>query len=141
LPVNFSSAFAPQKNLIMTNASFKGQAYLDLFPLAEWRKLEERIERLPQLKYEVQVFKRFYISSGETVTPDGQGRLLIPPHFREFAQLEEEAVLIGMRNKIEIWPAKKWQKLFAEMGANFDDIQSVIADLDGGPSDKKGARR
>jgi MraZ protein len=140
--VNFSSALSTQRSLILTNGSFKGQSFLDLFSIGEWRKLEERIERLPQLKYEVQVFKRFYISSGEEISLDSQGRMLIPPHFREFAQLEEDAVLIGMRNKIEIWSAKKWQKLFAEMAANFDDIQSVIADLDGETSsNKRGSRK
>jgi MraZ protein len=131
LPVQFASRLKGQKNLIVTNGVFKGQSFLDVYPQSEWNKLESRIERLPQLQYEVQAFKRFYISSGEATALDGQGRLLIPPHFREFAQLEEDVVLIGMQHKIEIWSAKKWQKLFSEMAANFDDIQAVIAQLEG----------
>jgi MraZ protein len=130
LPVSFSQLLAQHKNLIVTNATFKGVSFLDVYTQNEWRKLEERIERLPQLKYEVQVFKRFYISSGEAVALDGQGRMLIPPHFRDFAELQDDVVLIGMRNKIEMWGAKKWQKLFSEMATNFDEIQSTIADLD-----------
>jgi MraZ protein len=37
------------------------------------------------------------------VTPDAQGRILIPASLRGAAELEGQALLVGAINKVEIW--------------------------------------
>lgn len=130
LPTSFARAFQKQKKLVITNAIFRGDKFLDLYTQSEWAKLEARIARLPQLKAETQSFQRFYLASGEAIEMDGQGRFVIAQHLREYAGLGEDAVLIGMGSKIEIWNEKKWRTVFNDMGASFDQVVSVIADLE-----------
>ena len=40
------------------------------------------------------------------VTPNAQGRVIIPQSLREFAEIEGDAVVIGMTNRLEIWSKK-----------------------------------
>lgn len=41
--------------------------------------------------------------AAERVTPDAQGRFMVPPRFRRLAPLDTEVVVIGMFDRIEIW--------------------------------------
>ena len=42
------------------------------------------------------------------VTPNAQGRVIIPQSLREFAEIEGDAVVIGMTNRLEIWSKKNF---------------------------------
>jgi MraZ protein len=41
---------------------------------------------------------------------DVQGRLLLPPELRRFANLQKQAVLIGQGNKFELWDEEAWNR-------------------------------
>ena len=56
--------------MVITNSQYQGKRCLDVYPFAEWKKLETRISKLPQLKVEVQNFQRFYLSGGHPVEAD-----------------------------------------------------------------------
>ena len=40
--------------------------------------------------------------------PDKQGRITLTPELREYAGLERECTVIGVRNKLEIWNPPTW---------------------------------
>ncbi len=130
LPSSFAGVLKKQNQIVVTNSVYGSEKFLDFYALSEWQKLEAKISRLPQLKSEVQAFRRFYLSSGEVIELDSQSRILVPQHLREYAQLEGDAVMVGMDSKIEIWNSKKWNKLFGEIANRFDQVLSVISDLD-----------
>jgi MraZ protein len=81
------------------------------------------------LKPEVVAFQRYYVSSAEVTELDSQGRLLVPQHFRDYAELKEDLVLAGMGSKIEIWSQKKWGQLLGDIEKDFTRITQVLADL------------
>ena len=41
-------------------------------------------------------------------TPDKQGRISLTPELRQYAGVERECVVIGVRNKLEIWNPRTW---------------------------------
>ena len=131
LPKNLLASLpAEDSQVVITNSQFKGQSNLDVYPLAEWVKLEERIGKLPALKAEVQAFRRFYLASGQVVAPDGNNRILIPGTLRKYAGLNNEVVIVAMGNKFELWSADIWQQLFNQLASQFEDTINVVADLD-----------
>ena len=47
---------------------------------------------------------------------DRQGRMAIPPHLRDYADLDQEVVIIGMINRVELWAPDRWNA--KELGAS-----------------------
>ncbi len=129
LPSRFRESLQKENRLIITNSVHANKRYLDVHSPGSWQKLIDQMARLPHMRADVQAFQRYYISSGEAVELDGQGRFLIPGHFREFASLADDIVLIGAGTKLEIWSDGNWNRLLADLEGRFDSIMSSIADL------------
>ncbi len=129
LPTSFRNGFGRNSQLVITNNTDDGQRFLDVHPRADWEKLEKKVASWPQMKPEVIAFQRFYISSAEFSTLDSQGRLLIPQHFRLFADFDEDLVVVGMGRKLEIWAEKVWTARFNQIEKDFSRITQILADL------------
>ena len=91
-------------NLVLTH----WEGYLMLFPHDEWRIVEEKISHQSLLKKEVRAFQRFFMSGAVDCSLDSLGRLLIPAHFRDYAEIKKDIVIIGMTRVIEIWSKEKF---------------------------------
>jgi MraZ protein len=117
--------------MVITNSQYQGKRCLDVLPSSEWKKLENRIARLPQLKVEVQNFQRFYLSGGHPVETDAQSRVLIPPTLRVYAGIQSDVVVVGFANKFEIWAQEIWNGLFDNLAQDFGTTLAAISDLGG----------
>jgi MraZ protein len=113
------------EELIVTNFD----RCLVAYPREEWDVLERKLSSAPQLKKEVKSFQRFFISSATECPLDRQGRVLIPPTLRQYADLDRNVVIVGMLKKIEIWSQARWQEVFAQSQKNFEEISDVLAEL------------
>ena len=132
--MNLPTALNDSENpsFVVTNSQYQGCRCLDIYTKEEWDKLETRISQLSPLKKEVQAFQRFYIAGGQPVDSGSQGRVLIPKSLRDYANLEDQIVIVGMGTKLEVWNLSDWQKIFDNLATDFEDTLSVIANLDMG---------
>ena len=132
--MNLPSALmdADNPSFVVTNSQYQGCRCLDIYPKEEWEKLEDRISQLSPLKKEVQAFQRFYIAGGQPVEAGSQGRVLVPKSLRDYANLQDQIVIVGMGTKLEVWNLSDWQKIFDNLATDFEDTLSVIANLDMG---------
>lgn len=131
LPSAFRNSTKPKKFFI-TNNIHRGQQYLDLVPEKDWLAFEERISRMPQMKSDIQAFRRFYLASAAPVKTDSQGRLLVPQELREFAGLKEDIILLGVGNKVEVWNQSEWTKFQKTVVENYDSILEAVSKLEEG---------
>lgn len=81
---------------------------LVIYPLPEWERIERDIQNLPALKPAVKRFQRLMLGYATDLELDGNGRLLLPPALRDYAQLEKKLVLVGQGNKLELWSETLW---------------------------------
>jgi len=133
LPASYRDGLGKKKSeFVVTNSLSQKRRGLDLYTLGEWKKLEQKIAKMPSLKKEVQAYQRFYMSGGQVVSFDSQNRLNLPQTLRTFAGLDDQIVLVGMGQKIEIWSANTWNAMQEQMADDFEDILAVVADLEGG---------
>ncbi len=116
---------------MITNSQFQGHRCLDVYTVEQWQKLEKNLASLPQLKTEVQSFQRFYLSGGHEVELDSQGRILIPPTLRTYAQLQSDIVVVGLLHKFEIWAAATWNVLFETLAGDFEKTIQAVSLLEG----------
>ena len=113
------------ETLIVTNFD----RCLVAFPKEEWEALERKAALLPQLKKEVKSFQRYFISGATECPLDGQGRILIPPTLRDYADLGRDVVLVGLLKKMEIWSKARWQEVFSHSQKTFEETSDVLAEL------------
>ncbi|MCX7913075.1 MAG: division/cell wall cluster transcriptional repressor MraZ [Thermodesulfovibrionales bacterium] len=92
--------------LYITNSAF--DRCLHLYPSEEWMRLEEKIRNLPKMDEAVKFFLRRVVASAAEVTLDKQGRVLIPYEQRRDANINNEVVIVGQIDKIEIWEKTEW---------------------------------
>jgi len=44
-------------------------------------------------------------------TPDQQGQIPLPGNLRQYAGIEDEAVVIGLCTHLEVWSPQRWQEV------------------------------
>ena len=86
------------------------EPYIVAYPAEEWMGIEERIGHLSTMQKEIVDIIRIIYSNASECSLDNQGRILIPPTLREFAGLQKDVAVLGIRNKIEIWSKDKWDE-------------------------------
>jgi MraZ protein len=86
----------------------------------ELERLSSRLDQTSAMDVEGRKFRRLFFAQMEEVELDRSGRILIPDRLVQFAGLEHEVVLLGVRDHLEIWDAKRWQTFFDDNGPRFD---------------------
>ena len=102
---------------------------LFVYPLDEWRILENKLKNLPMTNRDARAFVRFFFSGATECELDNQGRIRIPNNLREHALLEKEAVIIGVGTRIEIWSNDQWQQYNDDANLSYDDIAAKMQEL------------
>ena len=93
---------------------------LMLFPMDGWEEMAQRIAERPLSDEDVRAFRRRVFSGAIDLTPDRQGRILLPPYLREFAGIEGEVVIAGMFNYVELWSSDSWTTVRQSIESNED---------------------
>lgn len=77
----------------------------------------DRVAGLPVADAGARTFSRFVYSSAFELELDRQGRIVVPAGLREWAGLGSEAVIVGARDHIELWEARRWADYSAAMNS------------------------
>jgi len=115
IPAKYRALVA--KGLVVTRGFDQN---LMLFPLDGWEELAARIAQRPLSDESVRAFRRRVFSGAVDLTPDRQGRILLPQYLRDFAGINGEVVIAGMFNYLEIWGVEAWQSVRASVEDNND---------------------
>jgi len=102
---------------------------LFVYPLDEWKNLEQKLKAIPLTKKDARAFVRFFFSGACECEFDSQGRILIPLGLREYAGINKEAVVIGVSTRIEIWAKEKWDEYNNSYVGTFEDIAEELVEL------------
>ena len=85
-------------------------------------RLADRLDQAPATDAEARVFRRLYFAQTEAVDLDRSGRILIPERLGQFASLQRDVVLIGVRDHLELWDAARWQEYLTQHAPRFDAV-------------------
>ena len=88
------------------------------FSQTEWNNFEEKLKGLPLSDKNARNFVRFFLSGATECEIDKQGRFLIPTNLRISANLEKDAIIIGVGTRIEIWNKETWEKCDENISAD-----------------------
>lgn len=102
---------------------------LFVYPLAEWESLESKLRALPFTRADVRAFVRLIFAGATECELDRQGRILLPPNLRTHAQLERDAVILGVSNRVEIWSKEKWESYSQQAGESYESVAEHLEGL------------
>lgn len=103
---------------------------LFVYPLKEWKELEEKLSSLPFTKKDARAFSRFFFSGAIECQLDKQGRMLIPSNLRKYASLLKNVVIIGVSTRLEIWGMEVWQNYSDETEDSYEELAEKMVDFD-----------
>ena len=79
---------------------------LTVYTQTAWEKLKEKLSDKPSnVALPIQ---RFLFGSACEAEPDKQGRIMIAPALRTYANITSEVVVVGMVDRAEIWDKEAW---------------------------------
>lgn len=102
---------------------------LVIYPLKEWEKMSDKLGKLPASQLEARGFARIMLAGAAQVEFDGLGRVLIPEYLKKYAQLQKEAIIIGLYNRLEIWDAKTWETYKKKVEKEVGDFATKLKEL------------
>lgn len=97
--------------------------YLRVYSEPEWEKFIEPIKKLDRKLCEDTL--RFLNRNAESVSPDAQGRIVLPQGLVEHAKIIKGAVIVGCGSYDEIWA----EELYSEAIEN-EDQEAIRAALE-----------
>ncbi len=100
-----------------------------VYELERWNEVEQHLAGMSRVQPEVQRIRRLLISGAEECRADAQGRIRIPQHLREFADLAGSCLLAGTGHRIEIWEKGRFQQELAAILDRGDEVSRIAADL------------
>ena len=100
-----------------------------MFTEEEWTAQEQKFKAMPFTKKESRGFNRLFFSGAVDITPDKQGRFLIPGYLKDYAQIQRDTVVLGVSNRIEIWSQELWKNFYDDTNSSFEQIAENILEL------------
>jgi MraZ protein len=129
MPARFRELLAADgpPRIILTPAPF--DPCLHLHPLRAWEEFESGIDQLPRLDPHITRFRRIYVSAAVECELDRTGRVLVPPHFRERAELHRDVLWAGMGRTVELWSTANWEAALTIGPDEEADFREAVREL------------
>ncbi len=96
---------------------------------AEWERLTDRLKQLPMTSRDARAFVRMLLAGATEVEPDRQGRIVLAPRLRQAATIRDNAVVVGLNTRVEIWAADRWEQYQAAAQDTFEATAEKLVDL------------
>ena len=103
---------------------------LHLYPMRAWEEFEQKVAGLPSLDPNAVRFRRMYVSAAVECELDKTGRVLVPPHLRERAELDKsEALWAGMGRILELWSRARWDAALTMTEPEMDSFKLAMEQI------------
>lgn len=109
IPTQYRQAVTEEANGQLVITIDTEDRCLLLYPLPQWRMIEERLEHLPTFQPAARRIQRLLIGHATELELDRNGRILLPALLREYAGLDKTVMLVGQGKRFEIWGDSQWQ--------------------------------
>jgi len=101
---------------------------LFVFTQNEWTQLQSKVKNLSLMKANARSFSRVLFSGAYEAVCDKQGRIMLPPHLIQYAEIKKSIVVVGVATRFEIWSVETWEKFVKESLRNYEAIAEELVD-------------
>jgi MraZ protein len=100
---------------------------LTIYTPAEWKKVAERIAESNLSASKLRAINRALFATAIVLALDAQGRVGVPANLRSYAGIDEDVVIAGANNYLEMWDRNAWE---AEKKASQEQAWQIIEGLE-----------
>ncbi|RUR11957.1 division/cell wall cluster transcriptional repressor MraZ [Legionella sp. km772] len=109
IPTRYRSALGEEEKVPLVVTIDTEETCLLLYTATQWQIIENNLQKLPSFNAAARRIQRLLIGHATDIELDANGRVLLPPVLRIYAQLEKDVVMIGQGNKFEVWNKELWE--------------------------------
>ena len=113
-----------QEGFVLKRSVF--QPCLELYPMAEWNLLMEKVNKLNRFVKKNNDFIRRFTAGVKIIELDASGRMLIPKDLQMFSGISREVVLSSAVNIIEVWDKEKYENTVNDTTVDFADLAEDV---------------
>ena len=115
--------YAPDDTSLIVTRFFEN--CLVVYPKVVWLGIQAQLLAMPN-DPPSRAFVRQFCASASTCSLDRQGRLLIPPKLRQYADINGDVLVHGVVNKLELWSPSRWEVYEATENDPFETNARVM---------------
>lgn len=101
---------------------------LFIYPVEEWKVLAKKLSELSIGQVRTRQFVRLMLAGAYDAEVDALGRILIPDHLKEYAELKSKVVITGVFARAEIWDQEKWNEYRGSVEERADQIAQELGE-------------
>ncbi|AXT20904.1 division/cell wall cluster transcriptional repressor MraZ [Flavobacteriaceae bacterium AU392] len=130
LPSALKKQLSPvmQNGFVLKRAVF--QPCLELYPMEEWEKLMQKVNKLNRFKKKNNDFIRRFTAGVKFVEVDASGRLLVPKDLIAFSEISKDVVVASSIDILEIWDKNKYEQAINDATLDFADLAEEVMGQD-----------
>lgn len=95
---------------------------LYVYSKSSWDEITNKLQTLPFTRKNAREFNRFFLSGATLAELDKSGRVLLTSPQISYANITKECVIVGVGERIEIWPLDGWNEFYESARENMSDI-------------------
>lgn len=130
LPAALKKQLSPvmQNSFVLKRSVF--QPCLELYPMEEWEKLMQKVNKLNRFKKKNNDFIRRFTAGLKIVEIDASGRLLVPKDLMAFSGISKNVVVSSSIDILEIWDKDKYEQAIDDAALDFADLAEEVMGQD-----------
>ncbi len=99
---------------------------LFLYPLDEWNTLEGSIRSLSPSNSQHRFITRTLLQYATETQLDGQSRIMIPKELLQFAGIEDQVLIVGVLERIEVWNPKEYEVYMSSQTDSYENVAQAV---------------
>ncbi len=125
IPTHFRRRIEEKYGSEVFVTSLTGES-VNIFPLTEWEKIEQKLALLPSNEAARRVYLTRMNFYGQEAEIDNQGRVLIHPLLREKTDTYGDVAVIGSLTFLDVWNREKMERFLLENPFT-EEHESILA--------------
>lgn len=93
-----------------------------VYPESAFVSLAEKLDHGSPASREVRDYSRLFYSQAACVELDKQSRIRLPGELLTWAEVNDEVVVVGVRDHFEIWSPDRWEEFVARRDQDYEEL-------------------
>jgi MraZ protein len=126
IPAKLRKEMSPEaENKFVITRGYDGCLYL--YPFDEWAKVANDAKQLSKVDPDHRLYQRKLAEFASDAKLDAQSRIVLPKDLLQHAEIENEVLIIGVLDHIEVWNPQRYKAYLASHEESFDSVaQNVL---------------